>query len=461
MRTISALRRVLPTVLGLQLILSITAKGGERANVRGMSMARTFVAASRGLDAVGINPANLALADHGTVTFGILPFGVHIGSDLLDYELYTTYFTGTGTDSGRVGRYLTENDKERLLSSLEDGLTHSRVDIDSRLFGLSLRLPEVGAFAFTISEEATGFVNLPRDYVEFLLHGNQPGSNYDFQTTTAMASWTRNYSVSFGTALPGVSFVKSLSAGASIKLVHGFGYYEVERFNTSLNTAEDGALTGSIDFLSRHAGALPFDEGYSVFPSPAGTGWGVDVGFSGYVEKYLLVGVSVTDIGSIAWKKHIREDYADTTIVVDDPLQSEQRNGIENLVQGDQRTGSAFKSPLPTQLRLGCALAMHEMMEWKDAELLLALDYNQGLVISPRSTTTPRVSFGLEYKPVKWLPLRSGISFGGTDKMNVALGFGLCFSLFELEVASENVTWLLEPGSFSHGSVAIGTRFRL
>jgi hypothetical protein len=60
-----------------------------------------------------------------------------------------------------------------------------------------------------------------------------------------------------------------------------------------------------------------------------------------------------------------------------------------------------------------------------------------------------------------WLPLRTGVSFGGTDRMNLALGFGISLPVFDFEVASENVTWLVAPNTFSHGSVAIGTRFRL
>ena len=64
-----------------------TYAGGERTNIRGVGMARTFVAASRGLDAVGINPANLPAGDEGTVSIGLMPLGLHVGTDFLNYGL--------------------------------------------------------------------------------------------------------------------------------------------------------------------------------------------------------------------------------------------------------------------------------------------------------------------------------------------------------------------------------------
>jgi hypothetical protein len=61
---------------------------------------------------------------------------------------------------------------------------------------------------------------------------------------------------------------------------------------------------------------------------------------------------------------------------------------------------------------------------------------------------------------LSFLPIRSGISFGGTDRMNYAFGFGLNFGFFDLDVATENMELLWSPDDFSHASIAVGTRFR-
>jgi hypothetical protein len=438
----------------------------ERSTIRGMGMARTFVASSRGLDAIGVNPANLAVSDHGTVTFSILPFGAHVGSDFLDYDLYTKYFTGVQTDSGRVGRYLTEQDKKQIMASFTDPLARTTAELEARLIGATYRLEGIGAVALSVTDHIGAFADVPRDYFEFILNGNPTGSSYRFDGTKVQASWTREYALSFGVNLPRVRFLKSLTGGAAVKLIHGFGYYEVQRFNTALATDEHATLTGSVDFLSRSAGTDPtaarFIGSYTLFPEVAGKGVGVDLGVRGEVNDFLSVGISVTDVGSLRWTKNAEEKYADTTLVIDDPLNEEQRATVERAIKGRSRETGAFSTSLPTTVRFGVALEIHKLPEMEDmpGELLVELDYNQSIKETAYSTKTPRVSLGVEYKPIPWLPLRSGVSFGGTDHMNLALGFGVNLGVFDFELASENVTWLLVPKSFSQGSVAIGTRFR-
>ncbi|MBM2839768.1 MAG: hypothetical protein HW412_296 [Bacteroidetes bacterium] len=452
--------------LGALLSLTLSSvQAGERSNIRGMGMGRTFVASSRGLDAVNINPANLAVSDNSMVTFSILPFGVHVGSDFLDYELYTRYFTGVQTDSGRVGRYLTEQDKKIILSSFTDPIASTFAELEARLIGVTFRIEELGAGALTVTDRVGAFADVPRDYLEFLLNGNPVGSSYAFHGTKVQASWTREYALSLGVDVP-VDFLKSFAVGAAVKIVHGFGYYEVQRFNTSLTTDEHATLTGSVDFLARRAGVDPSDArfigAYKLFPSLAGKGIGVDLGLRGDVNEFLSLAVSVTDIGSLRWNRKTEESFADTTIVVDDPLGEAQRSIIEDVVSGETRPAGRFSTPLPTTLRFGAVVEVQKLPEMDDmpGELLLEINYNQSLVETPYSTKNPRVSLGVEYKPISWLPLRSGVSFGGTDHMNLALGFGITLSVFDFELASENVTWLFVPNSFSRGSVAMGTRFR-
>ena len=461
MRPSSALKGVIVCfVFPLQFIIA-----GERANIRGMGMARTFVASSQGLDAVGINPANLAVSDNSTVTFGFLPLGIHVGSDFLDYRLYTTYFTGVETDSGRVGRYLTEADKKDILNSFTDPVANTTGEFETRLVGVTYRIEGIGAGAFTVTDHVGAFATVPRDYLQFLLYGNPTGSSYRFNDTKVQASWTREYALSVGGNLR-IRFLKSVAAGAAVKLVHGFGYYEVQRFNTSLVTDAHATLTGSVDFLSRRAGIDPsevrFIDTYKLFPAVAGKGLGFDLGVRGEVNEFLSAGVSVTDIGSISWNRDTEEKVADTTLVVDDPLDETQRSTIESVVKGRTRATGRFSTALPAKLRIGVALQVDQLpgMEAMPGELLLELDYNQGLVETPFSTRNPRVSMGAEYRPLSWLPVRSGVSFGGTDRMNLALGIGVMLSMFDFELASENVTWLFVPNSFSRGSVAVGTRFR-
>lgn len=442
------------------LLVPATVMGGGRADVRGMGMARTQVASARGLDAAGVNPAALALPDRGTVTVSILPVGVHVGSEIFDYGLYTEYFTGVDTDGGRVPRFLLEQDKQRILAAFREEVPATRIDVDVRLLGVSLRLPGVGMFALTVTEELTGMAALPRGFAAFLLNGNTPGSDYRLSGTSAAGSWTREYAFSYGGAIPAAGLLRSLAGGASLKLVHGFGYYEIRRFDTRMITAENGTLTGSVDFLSRSSGSMPFEAGYGMFPPPAGKGLGVDLGLAGEFTEQISFGVSMTDIGTMSWSRGLQEAYADTSIVVDDPLREDQRDAIEQVVKGKKREGGEFTTQLPTALRVGVAVELGTLLGGVGEGLLVAAEYHQGIVPGVRSILTPRGSLGVEYRPLQWLPLRTGVSVGGTDGLNLAMGFGVELGGFDFAVASENVTWLVQPGSFSYGSVAVGTRLR-
>lgn len=421
------------------------ANAGHRTNVRGVGMAGTFVASSSGLDAVGLNPANLAIKQF-SVSLSIAPVGIHAGSDFLNYGLYNKYFTGVETASGRVATYLDNNAKEDILGSFHNGLGRISADFSARLFGIGVQFPSIGGFAFTITDNISGVAMIPKEYVQFALYGNLPNSNYDFSETSAQASWTRQYALSFGGLIPSPAFLDWMAIGASIKLVHGFAYYDFGNFNTSLNTADNGVLTGRVSYVSRFAGRDPNNpDGFSpgVFGMPvAGQGTGFDLGLSGGTESGLTFALSITDIGKVNWEQNIEERYADTTIVVEDPRDVEDGRAVRDALTGKTRAGALFSTMLPTTFRAGVAARLDKFAAWIPGEVLLAADYNQGLTDGPGITRRARFSTGIEWKPFSFIPIRSGVSFGGIDGLNYAFGFGLHFGFFELDLATENMELL-------------------
>lgn len=64
----------------------------------------------------------------------------------------------------------------------------------------------------------------------------------------------------------------------------------------------------------------------------------------------------------------------------------------------------------------------------------MVFDYNQGFDDTPGSIAKPRFSIGVEYSPLAWLPLRSGVSSGGTDRVNIAFGVGVIVGGFEFKI---------------------------
>ena len=152
------------------------------------------------------------------------------------------------------------------------------------------------------------------------------------------------------------------------------------------------------------------------------------------------------------------------TIHLDNPLDEAQRDSVENAVIGESRPGESFTTSLPTALRLGASVELHKIPGLKHVfygEWTFACDYNLGLVESAGSAAAGRLSMGLEFRPWRFLPLRTGASFGGPDHFNFALGFGLHFGVFAFDIASEHVNYLLSEDSFAHGSVAMGMSIKL
>lgn len=451
------------------------AANGERTSVAGLSMARNFVASARGLEAIGTNPANLALGDNDrTVTFTFLPsFGLNFGSDFIHYDIYNDYFTGVDTGGGRIGRYLSDTDKENILTLFPDGIAETHAEIELRLFGLTIHTNTLGSLGFAITERMAFQFDLPRDYARFAFYLlDTTGYVYDFSGTDVRGWWLRDYSLSYARMLPDFPFVSKLAAGLTLKLVHGFGYVGTDHYSAQLVSRRDASvlssyrIEGSLDFLVRRSGIDAMGEdgaSFSPFPAPAGTGFGVDFGLSGELLPGVRAAMSITDIGSISWTRNIREQIGKGSFSITKPNIQAQRDSAENAIKGDQRDGEEFSTPLPTALRIGGSLRLDETgwTPWIPGTLLVALEYHQGFNKAPGNTTRPRLAMGLEYRFLKFLPIRTGLGFGGLDRFNWAFGFGLDFGAFTFDLGTENFAMLFTPNSFDQFSLGMAMRVKI
>ncbi len=467
------------TTLSLWILLMMAepqaafAGGGNRSNVRGMGMARTYTAVAGGIDAVGVNPANLALFDRGTtVTFSVAPMGFHVGNNFLDLETYSTYFTGVDTGGPkRVGKYLTEADKQDILNRFpSDGIGRIDMDYDLKLLSVSFRDASLGGFAFAVGERLSVNADMPRDYIKFILEGTVPGSVYSFQDTKVKAWWIREYSLSYAHLVPGISFLPSCSVGGSVKLLQGFGYFGIEKFDNVISSGDSTnfyTLTAALDMRILRSGTDILNPesnvSFTLFPAPVGSGFGFDVGIAADLDEVWSVGISVTDIGRINWKTNAIETVMDSVLTISNLSSEEQQDSLQNSMKGRDRAISGFVTPLPTALHVGLAFRVHRAFNSTSfpGTLLLALDYNQGFNDMPGNTMRPRLSVGAEYKPLPWLPIRTGLSFLGTDGINWAGGIGLNFSNFDIDLSTENFESVVAPNTARQLSVAFGLKLRI
>ncbi|HTX17827.1 MAG TPA: DUF5723 family protein [Bacteroidota bacterium] len=481
-------------VVGLVILLGIastrtTRAGEDRVSGQIIGMARTFTASSRGLDAIGLNPANLALDDRGSwVTFEIAPFGFRAGSDLLNYGIYQDYFTGQDSlkngqpvkdkdgNTIRVGKLLSQSDKDAILGLFPGGVAHTQVDFDITEFGFTVHGEKLGGIGFSVSDQVGVNMDIPEGYLKMALDAfPASGASYSLDNTSVTASWLREYNLSYARMLPvQLSWAKEIAVGIGIKYVQGFGYFGTDHYTGSIQVAPSTfttdagqvlpvqqPLTGNVNFL-QYQSHIPFqsDSIAHYMTKPAGTGIGFDLGVSGQFFQGLRLAASVTDIGKVTWNKFTKAIVGSGGFTVSD---IQDQDSVKNAFKGSTRDTTSFKTSLPTALNLGAAFQLDQapFITHFPGRLLVAADLHFGFNNEPGNSTSPRFSLGTEYRPIGMLPIRTGISIGGRERFSWALGMGINTPVWDLDFGTESIALLTSPNSFRNGSFTLGMRFRI
>jgi hypothetical protein len=491
--------------------------GGERASVAVVSLGRVGVASSRGLEAIGTNPANLTLPHRGhnvvktvisvthdtltlasdslsvntisvthdslipmrnmppAVSFQLPPFGIgfNLGTDLINFDIYEEYFTGipdVNGDGKREPRYIDEMDKEKILELFPSGIAETHFDLDIRLFGLTVHNDWLGDIGLTMTDRISANFNLPKDYARFALNGlDSLGSTYDLSGTSVNAWYLREYALSYARNFPKLFLLKNFSAGVGFKLIHGYAAISTQYYNGTFGNTllPNGSysLDGNINFSLTRSTSDNFNgEGsFSPFPKPAGNGFGVDVGVAADVYQGIRAAASMIDIGTINWTANTKETYASASFSFRNPAFSSESDSLEKLFKGYDTTYREFSTTLATASRVGVAVQVDQLPFFTSfpGHLMITVEYHQGFNSSPGNTTRARLGVGMEYRPIVWFPLRTGISIGGQDRFNWAAGFGFDFGGFNLNLGTENIGILTSPSAYDQLSFGMGMTFRI
>jgi hypothetical protein len=479
---------MIAVVLGV-VIANTTYAGDELVSGRTVGMARTFTASSRGLDAIGLNPANLALDDRGsTVTFEILPFGVLAGSDFINYKIYQDDFTGVdsiGADGKpvvkngktvRVGKLLSQSDKDEILGLFPGGISHTQFNVNVTWFGMTVKDGDLGSIGLSVNDRAAVNLDMPEGYLKMVLEAfDTTGAVYTLDNTSVKASWTREFNLSYARMLPvKLPWLRDLAVGVGLKYVQGFAYFGTDHYAGNIQIVPTYApppngkillsepISGNVNFLQYQSG-VNFDSASNAsefLGKPAGRGFGIDLGVSGEVFQALRVGVSLTDIGKITWTENTKVIQGSGGFTISD---INQQDSLKNAFKGEKHDTTSFKTSLPTALHIGAALQVDKspFVSHFPGQLLVAADINFGFNNEPGNTKTPRFSLGTEYRPVNTFPIRTGISIGGRERFNWSFGFGINTSVWDLDLGTQSIALLTNPNSFHNASITLGMRFRI
>jgi hypothetical protein len=461
-------------ILTLMLTGSSMAQFGSSgmSDAKTTGMAATYNAVAKGSYAFGINPSNIITDNFRGDLLFILPvpqLNIRTTTSFMNLNDLNYYFGGINGES----RYLTEEDVNNFYNKFDDGGDGS-FGASATLIAFTFMLPSsAGTVGFSINDVAAGEFYIPQAAIDLPLKGNIINKIYSFNEAGFKSWWIRNYSLTYARELPELkqNIFDKLAAGVSLKLVHGFAYAGTDRAGGHVVTSERSVLTGRADYaaytsFSQDIGIdYSFDESeprqsnLQLFPAPAGSGVGVDLGLSAVFQKVWNFSLSVTDIGSINWKRQAAMFIAEGDILLDDLANEAQRDSIVRLLEGDGKYINEFSTGLPLALRMGAAYSLINT-GGTAGNLVLAFDYNQGFNDLPGNTTVPRFSIAGDWQPLNWGSVRMGFSVGGIDGFNWAAGLGIAYGVLEINAATTNLLSIPAPNSAKKLSYAVNSRWR-
>jgi hypothetical protein len=397
--------------------------------------------------------------------------GFHVLSQFISYDVYNKYFTGVDVNGERVAKVLTNQDKTDLLNLLPDE-GETRGNFEVRSLAISFHHHVIGGLGFSITDHVGMKNNIDKDFFRLPFEGMPTGSRYDLSDTRQEGWWWREYAFSYGREVPAfIPLTKRVFVGAGFKLVRGYGVFETVNYRgivtnplVDQNQTNFEALS---EFLIRRSGIQEFAsdsaEFEGPFPDPAGKGTGFDIGLTAELNHGIRVSAAVVNIGSIAWDKNLVETVGAGSIEISNPLTAAGNDSLLIALRGRNRPGSAFSTPLPTQLRVGATMRSDEVpfLKWLPGRLALAIDYTQGFNESLGNSTQPRFSLGTEYRLIPLIPLRTGIAWGGGDSFRWAAGFGLDLYFLSLDLATENIGVLTSLDNFSMLQFSAGLKIKI
>ena len=420
------------------------------------AVATTFV---RHYQSLGINAGNLNIQgkNEKIVGFALFEVGASAWSDALEKkELRQAMF--------RTSDELTKKEKQdAAVAFVNRGVAF---DLDVMTLGVGVNLPKVGGFAFSTRERISSFVRLD----EFASNLLFEGFNYDayFDSTfldvanpvdtmglaaailsgdTAKAAmllqnailtgtssiaksfgelmnntritftWTREYSFGYGREIYAWNDV-SLYGGVGIKFIQGFGIMDLDLTGSKPGGYLSVSPVVPIDFSDIETESKVEDDRDFPFPKPVGKGFGFEFGFTSVIVKKYTVGLSMTDIGKMKW---------DGNVLTFDPsniLDSISSGGFESfnvIAEAPKLAGSSgmfnyggikdTTISLPTKMRIG---AHGNFGPWISTGFDLIIPMNK----AAGNIRRPVLALGADLKPVKYLTIQTGFTFGGNYNLN-------------------------------------------
>jgi hypothetical protein len=417
-------------------VLLFSSLFGQGFDASSLAMAQAYGAVARGVDATYWNPANLALPRENALEINFLAFNTDITNNSMSLNKYKRYFT----EDGHHGVWSQQDIQDILKLIPANGITVYGT-INTNLLGVVFK-----NYGLTVQGIGQSSSRMPRALFELPLKGNQGiNKEFNFDDLSGSAYSAIKTTISGAHPIPWSRYFDTFSVGANISYIMGIAGAEITNSQGAFLTTDE-AFISYIDVEGNYTN-LDSTQGIP------GHGFSLDLGVAGVIDKDWTVSLSLKNvIGTISWasgtEKFISRAVIDS-VKFDELGDSEITD--EKIVTTDTSYSIAnFSSSIPTVVHMGVAWQMRP-------NLLLSMDLEQAFSERYGYSRQGLLAVGAEYRPLKALPLRGGMSFGGRWGYELGLGFGLRFGFFQFDLGTSlhRVPW----PTASRG-IALATNFK-
>ena len=311
-------------------------------------------------------------------------------------------------------------------------------------FGLRIK-----NFALQLSPDVYSELVIPSGLFDLVFWGNEISEPIDLSGRKNQFQVVLPVSISYGRQvnLPLLNnFVDRSYFGVSAKYLVGLAYFE-SAFDTLSITSYDDQISIQADIKTKYslAGAyMEVDTGKSfnyylndklidislkslLLGNP---GYAFDLGLIMNISDKLSSSIAITNLlGQITWGNQTVYEHK-LKLKSEIAIEEETQDQLDSLLQAGIKidtniTVTSFQTKYPGILILGT--------EYSLDKIKLATNLKFGFSNELGSSTIPRLSLGIELRPLNWLSLLGGTSVGGYE--GVQWGSGISMRLLFLQFA--------------------------
>jgi len=392
-----------------------------RTDPRAMALCGAYGTVSRGLFCVDYNPANLAIKDGVSEVRLIAGAGFSVINNFLSIKRYKKY---NGKDFEANDQRL----KKAFLSEIPD--------VGWRIFmDLHVPVPMVnyskGNHAITYDILLISDIGIAKDLVRFLVEGNEVNKTLDLRMNeeiVGIGQWAFSFGVPF----------KDFNIGFSFKYLQGLLYMG---FNPD----------SSFGYITTHfTPEKNYIEGegrYYFQQTVGGMGYSFDIGLTSRLINGYRLGISLSNVfGRIYWNKRtllarlvkpeeilpFEGDFYEYRFRVNEARFDKFFQGIpySEIIVGEGRTfrdTSVFIMKYPALFRFSVSKVIEDVV--------LTSDFVAGFQDRLYSFGRWKFAIGVEVLRSVKAPVRMGVSVGGKEIREFALGGGYHLGLVNIDWA--------------------------